>query len=50
MDIHLSGKMNGIEAAHKIRQNLGIPIIYLTAFSDDRTLKKLWKHLRLVIF
>lgn len=40
MDIHLSGKMNGIEAAHKIRQNLGIPIIYLTAFSDDRTLKK----------
>ena len=40
MDIHLSGKMNGIEAAHKIRQNLGIPIIYLTAFSDDKTLKK----------
>ncbi|MBF0566191.1 MAG: response regulator [Nitrospirae bacterium] len=37
MDIRLKGKMDGVEAAEKIQKNLGIPIIYLTANSDDGT-------------
>ena len=40
MDIQLNGKISGIDAAKEIHQNLGIPIIYLTAYSDDKTLTK----------
>jgi signal transduction histidine kinase/CheY-like chemotaxis protein len=38
MDIQLQGEMDGIEAAQIIYQNHNIPVIYLTAHSDDRTL------------
>src|ERR1051326_9153316 len=38
MDIRLSGKMDGIEAAQAIKNMMDIPIIYLTAHSDDPTL------------
>ncbi|HET6452066.1 MAG TPA: SpoIIE family protein phosphatase [Spirochaetia bacterium] len=38
MDIHLRGGISGIEAAHRIRQRLDVPIVYLTAFSDSETL------------
>ena len=38
MDIHLRGDVSGIEAAHRIRQRLDVPIVYLTAFSDSETL------------
>ena len=38
MDIHLRGGVSGIEAAHRIRQRLDVPIVYLTAFSDSETL------------
>lgn len=40
MDIMLKGAMNGIEAADNIRKNLRIPIIFLTAYTDDATLSK----------
>ncbi len=40
MDITLKGKMTGIEAADQIRQLFGIPVIYLTAHSDDATIEK----------
>jgi PAS domain S-box-containing protein len=40
MDIQLAGKMTGIEAAAKIRQTHDIPIIYLTAFSDEERLRE----------
>jgi len=36
MDIMLAGKMNGIEAAGLIKERYRIPLIFLTAFSDDR--------------
>ncbi|HBB35336.1 MAG TPA: hybrid sensor histidine kinase/response regulator [Cyanobacteria bacterium UBA8803] len=39
MDIKLRGQINGIEAAAKIR-DYDIPVIYLTAFSDNVTLKQ----------
>ena len=40
MDIVLKGKMDGIEAAEIIKEQLGIPIIYLTAYSDDKIVKR----------
>ena len=40
MDIMLKGKMSGIDAAEKIKQDLNIPIIYLTAYADENTLAK----------
>jgi PAS domain S-box-containing protein len=38
MDIQLQGEMDGIEAAQIIYRTCNIPVIYLTAHSDDRTL------------
>ena len=40
MDINLQGEMNGIEATKNINSQLDIPIIYLTAYADEATLKK----------
>ena len=41
MDIHLEDSKDGIETAHAIQKlNPNIPIIYLTAFSDDKTIKR----------
>jgi CheY-like chemotaxis protein len=37
MDIILKGYYNGIDAAHKITGEYDIPIIYLTALSNDDT-------------
>ncbi len=40
MDITLKGKMTGIEAAGQIHEKYRIPVIYLTAHSDDATVEK----------
>jgi diguanylate cyclase (GGDEF)-like protein/PAS domain S-box-containing protein len=40
MDIMLAGDMDGIEAARRIRAQLGIPIIFLTAYTDEKTLER----------
>lgn len=40
MDIVLKGEMDGIEAAEEIRRRLGVPIIYLTAYADRKTLER----------
>ena len=40
MDITLIGTMTGIEAAAQIRDRYGIPVIFLTAHSDDPTFEK----------
>ena len=37
MDINLRGKMDGVEAASLIRTHLNIPIVYLTAQTDENT-------------
>lgn len=37
MDIVLAGKMDGIQAAEKIRALSGTPVVYLTAYADDKT-------------
>jgi len=43
MDINIKGDINGIETAKKIYSNFGIPIIYLTAYSDKDTVEKATK-------
>ena len=40
MDIMLKGDMNGIEAAEKIKELYSVPIVFLTAYSDESTLSK----------
>ncbi|MBN1889727.1 MAG: GAF domain-containing protein [Thermoflexales bacterium] len=40
MDIMLKGALDGIRAAQQIRDRLGIPVIYLTAHSDETTLQR----------
>ncbi|ABS56921.1 response regulator receiver protein [Methanoregula boonei 6A8] len=40
MDIRLQGGMDGIEAAQKIKGQFGTPIIFLTAYSDDETIRR----------
>lgn len=40
MDIVLKGEIDGIEATEKIKKQFNIPIIYLTAYSDDNILEK----------
>jgi signal transduction histidine kinase/CheY-like chemotaxis protein len=40
MDIELPGSMDGIEAASKITSQLNIPVVYLTAYSNDETLQR----------
>ena len=40
MDIVLKGEMDGIETAQKIHDDFDIPVLYLTAYSDEETLKR----------
>ncbi|NWJ48382.1 MAG: PAS domain S-box protein [Chloroflexi bacterium] len=40
MDIILKGKMDGVETASQIHAIYDIPVIYLTAYSDDATLER----------
>ncbi|NDD66690.1 response regulator [bacterium] len=37
MDIHIKGDRDGIETAHTIRRRWDIPVVYVTAYSDDAT-------------
>jgi PAS domain S-box-containing protein len=40
MDIFLKGDMDGIQAAEQIRTRYDIPVIFLTAFADPKTLQR----------
>ncbi len=40
MDIRLRGEMDGITAAGLIRQQYSLPVVYLTAYSDEATLAR----------
>ena len=43
MDISLAGKMDGIEAAEKIVSGSNIPIVYITAHSDEKIVRRMMK-------
>lgn len=40
MDILLKGENDGIETAGKIRENFNIPIIFISALSDEKTMQR----------
>jgi PAS domain S-box-containing protein len=40
MDVHLAGRMDGIEAAGQIHVRYGIPVIFLTAYADNALLER----------
>jgi CheY-like chemotaxis protein len=40
MDIVLEGEMDGIAAANEIRSRFNIPIVFLTAYTDDKILER----------
>jgi DNA-binding NarL/FixJ family response regulator len=40
MDIHLAGAMDGIVAAEIIQRQFHLPVIFLTAYSEDATLER----------
>lgn len=40
MDINLKGEMDGVEAAEEIWNSHSIPVIFLTAYSDEKTLQR----------
>lgn len=40
MDIFLKGQLNGIEATQQIKEKMDIPVIFLTAYEDKKTMDK----------
>ena len=40
MDINLAGEIDGVEAALRIRDRFFVPVVFLTAFSDEATLQR----------
>lgn len=40
MDIVLEGEIDGIEAAHQIHSRFNIPVVFLTAYSDDEIMER----------
>ncbi len=40
MDIQLSSAMDGIEAARRIKERLGVPVVYLTAHSNGELIER----------
>jgi PAS domain S-box-containing protein len=40
MDIHLAGKMDGVQTAEEIHKTSDIPVIYLTAYADKALLDR----------
>jgi signal transduction histidine kinase/DNA-binding response OmpR family regulator len=43
MDVMLEGEIDGIQAVEEITKELDIPVIYLTASSDEKTINRLMK-------
>jgi CheY-like chemotaxis protein len=40
MDIHIKGELDGIELAGLLGNDFHLPIVYLTAYSEDATLER----------
>lgn len=40
MDIMLKGELDGVEAAKEIKARFGMPVVYLTAYSDSNILER----------
>jgi len=42
MDIQLKGEVDGVNAARQIQTRFDIPVVFLTAYSDDQTAKRVF--------
>ncbi|MCB1950054.1 EAL domain-containing protein [Nitrosomonas sp.] len=40
MDIHIQGNMDGVEVAARLQEKNSIPVIYLSAYSEEKTLNR----------
>ncbi len=40
MDIVLKGRMDGVDAAAQLRDRFRIPVIFLTAYADEKTVQR----------
>lgn len=40
MDIHIQGNMDGIEVASLLQKTHNVPVIYLTAYSEEKTINR----------
>ncbi|MGF6811510.1 PAS domain S-box-containing protein [Paraburkholderia sp. Clong3] len=40
MDVRLEGKLDGIDAARQLRESLRLPIVFLTAYADEETVRR----------
>lgn len=40
MDIRIKGELDGVETAARLKAELDVPVIYLTAYADDETLAR----------
>jgi len=40
MDIQLQGKMDGVDTAGKIKKRFNTPVIFLTAYADEKTVER----------
>jgi PAS domain S-box-containing protein len=40
MDIVLKGHMSGVEAVERIRSRCNIPVVYVTAYADEKTVRR----------
>jgi two-component system, cell cycle sensor histidine kinase and response regulator CckA len=40
MDVRIQGDMDGIETARRLRANYDIPVVYLTAYADERSIER----------
>jgi len=40
MDINLKGGMSGVQAVEQLKEIIDVPIVYLTAYSDEKTLDR----------
>ena len=40
MDIHLQGRLDGIEMARILRTRLNVPVVFVTAYADERTIER----------
>ncbi|WP_322046383.1 PAS domain S-box protein [Paraburkholderia sp. J67] len=40
MDVRLEGEMDGIDAARRLRETHGLPIVFLTAYADEETVQR----------
>jgi two-component system, response regulator PdtaR len=44
MDVNLEGDREGIEVAKRLREECGVPIVFITAYTDRDTVKRIRKE------